>query len=91
VHGRAAQARRDDYVTQLANSESQNGSRQGALFCAFSLPIFDEVMALRNPGELGAYTAGKTVAQPIRVIACGGADQPKPASAAPASRHRGRR
>lgn len=91
VHGRAAQAHRDDYVTQLANSESQSGIRQGTLFCALSLPIFDEVMALRNPGELRAYTAGKTVAQPIRVIACGGGDRPKPASAAPSSRHRGRR
>ncbi len=62
--GRNAAKQRDDYVTQLANSESQNGTRQGSLFCSHNLPIFEEVMQLRGANELAAYAAAKSVDQP---------------------------
>ena len=54
VHGRQARVRQDDYVTQLANSQSQVGIRQGSTFCNRNLPTFNEVMALRS----GRYVQG---------------------------------
>ena len=73
VNSRNARKVHDDYVTQLANSRSQDGTRQGSLFCSHSLPVFDEVMALRNGTELADYAAGQSVSQPIPVAACGSA------------------
>lgn len=70
AHGRRARQQQDDYVTQLANSESQTGVRQGSLFCRYNLGTFDEVMALRNGAELNDYAAAKTVTQPINVSEC---------------------
>ena len=71
AHGRQARTRQDDYVTQLANSQSQAGIKQGSLFCNRNLPTFDEVMALRSGAELADYAAAKSVSQPINVSNCG--------------------
>ena len=81
AHGRQGRTRQDDYVTQLANSQSQTGLRQGSLFCNYNLPIFDEVMALRGSNELPDYAAARSVAQPITVGNCGVAEQTTTASA----------
>ena len=77
-YGRSAAKQRDDYVTQLANSESQTGLKQGSLYCDNNMAIFDEVMSLRNSGELIDFAAGKMItAQPIEVSDCGpGAERP---------------
>ena len=88
-YGRSAQKQRDDYVTQLANSQSQSGLRQGSLFCDRNVGTFDEVMALKSSGELGEYAAGRAGAQPIAVSGCGGAVTP--ASSPAASRARAAR
>ncbi len=88
VNGRNARKQQDDYVTQLANSRSQDGNRQGSYFCARTLPTFDEVMALRNGTELADYAAGKSVNQPINVVACGAATPA--ATRASATRSNGR-
>ena len=72
AYGRSAAKERDEYVTQLANSQSQTGLKQGSLYCSNNLGTFDEVMALRNNGELTDFAAGKVVAsQPIAVTDCG--------------------
>lgn len=71
VNSRSGRKQHDEYVTQLANSRSQDGTRQGSSFCNYNLPVFDEVMALRNGTELADYAAGHTVQQPINVTACG--------------------
>ena len=73
VHGRNSSKQRDDYVTQLANSESQVGTRQGSLFCNQNLPIFEEVMQLRSTSELPAYAGAKSVSQPVAVAGCAAA------------------
>ncbi len=80
-HGRNGTKQKDDYVTQLANSESQIGNRQGTLFCNRSLPIFEEVMALRSTQELQAYAGAKSVSQPIPAAGCTGNERPAPAAA----------
>ncbi len=84
VNARRGRQQHDDYITQLANSESQTGLRQGSLFCRYNLGTFDEVMALRNGRELTDYAAGKSVAQPISMTECG-------ATPAPAARSRARK
>jgi hypothetical protein len=71
AYGRSAAKQRDDYVTQLANSLSQLGLKQGSLYCDRNMAVFDEVMGLRNNGELVDYAAGKAGAQPISVTDCG--------------------
>lgn len=70
-YGRSAVKQRDDYVTNLANSQSQTGIRQGSLFCDRNLGTFDEVMALRTNAELTEYAAGRAGAQPMAVTSCG--------------------
>ncbi len=68
--GRRAQAEHDDYITSLANSQSQNGLKSGTEFCNQNVSMFDEVMKLHTTGELSDYASGKTVAQPIALVAC---------------------
>ena len=84
ANARRGRQQHDDYITQLANSESQTGLRQGSLFCRYNLGTFDEVMALRNSAELTDYAAGRSVAQPIALSDCGAA----PAAAARARARR---
>lgn len=83
AHGRRARQQHDDYVTQLANSQSQLGLAQGSLFCRYNLGTFDEVMALRNGAELTDFAAGKSITQPVISTEC--------AAPAPAARSRARR
>lgn len=74
-YGRSATKQRDDYVTQLANSQSQVGLRQGSYFCEQNLGTFDEVMALKTHSELQDYAAGRAGAQPISTVSCGSAPE----------------
>jgi hypothetical protein len=71
AYGRTSKSRQDDYVTQLANSKSQSGLQQGSLFCDRNMPVFDEVMSLRNGTELQEYAAGRTTGGPTALTACG--------------------
>ncbi len=87
-YGRSAQKQRDDYVTNLANSQSQTGIRQGSLFCDRNLGTFDEVMSLRNNAELTEYAAGRAGAQPISVSTCGAQPAAAPARTASTARRR---
>jgi hypothetical protein len=68
--GRHASQEHDDYITSLANSESQDGIKQGTLFCDQHMGLFDEVLALKDGKDLPSYAAGKEVAQPISLVDC---------------------
>lgn len=70
TYGRAGQKRQDEYVTQLANTKSDAGLRQGNRFCAHNEAIFDEVLALRNGKELEEYAAGRATATPTTMTSC---------------------
>ena len=88
-YGKTAAKQRDDYVTQLANSQSQTGLKQGSLYCSNNLATFDEVMALRNNAELIDFAAGKMATpQPITVTDCGPGAERSVAKAS-SSRHKG--
>ena len=60
----------DDYITSLANTQSQSGLKAGTLFCQQTVSIFTEVLALSAGAELPAYAASKRLPQPIEVVAC---------------------
>ena len=91
VNGRQGAKQRDDYVTQLANSQSQVGIKQGTAFCERSASILDEVQMLRNSAELADFAAAKGVLQPINVSACTGAPEPRAVAAKPTTRRARRR
>lgn len=80
AHGRRARAQFDDYITQLANSQSQYGLRRGTLFCDENKGVFDEVMALKGGSELPDFAAGKSLSQPVSLTTCA-AEPAKPARA----------
>jgi hypothetical protein len=81
--GGRAQREHDDYITSLANLQSQNGIRQGTLFCQQNIGVFTEVLAIAKGSELAPYAAGRHVPQPIAVTAC-----PPPIQTAQASANR---
>ena len=68
--GKRGQAEHDDYVTSLANSQSQNGLKAGTAFCTRNLSMFDEVMALHSDVDLPDYASNKNPVQPIALVAC---------------------
>jgi hypothetical protein len=68
--GGRAQREHDDYITSLANTQSQVGIRQGTLFCQQNIAIFTEVLAVAKGNELPRYAASKQIQQPISITAC---------------------
>ena len=82
--GRSGQKQHDDYITQLANEQSQTGLKQGTAFCSESVELFDEIAALRNGSELPDFASGKSLVQPISMTNCG----VEPRGAGPATSRR---
>jgi hypothetical protein len=78
VYGRSAQYEHDRFVTDLANAISRQGSELGGDFCPRNGLVFNEVMALHSPAELGEFAAGKDLV-PATLGICAGSS----ATAAP--------
>lgn len=70
AYGRSGQHQRDEYITLLANAQSDQGIKLGTLFCAKTVGMFDEVMALKDASELAGFASSKALAQPIALIDC---------------------
>ena len=70
--GRNASQRYDDYVTNLANVQSEEGVQQGTLFCQQHIAMFDEVMGLSGESSLAQYAQGKRLPQAMLLAACSG-------------------
>ena len=83
--GKKAQAQHDDYITSLANTESEAGLKSGTLFCDRNMAMFDEVMKLHNSAELTDYASGKAPVQPIELVDCITPDRPARATVRTAS------
>ena len=81
--GGRAQREHDDYITSLANTQSESGIRQGTLFCQQNIGLFTEVLALAKGTDLPGYAASKQLPQPVEVVAC-----PAPTRTAQASASR---
>lgn len=69
---------RDDYITRLANAQSQRAMVLGSRFCEFSLGQFDEVMALQKPDQIGdfAFTRTNRLPQAMKFSECPAAAEP---------------
>jgi hypothetical protein len=72
AYGRRAQQEHDDYITQLANAQSELGLQEGTSFCPLALPMFEDVMALSSTShdELPRYAAAKPIQQSLAVESC---------------------
>jgi hypothetical protein len=68
--GRHASQQHDDYITSLANAQSQEGISRGTFFCQEHLSMFDDVLALKDGHDLLHYATAKTLAQPIDLTEC---------------------
>lgn len=72
IAGRRAQSEHDDYITALANAQSENGIQSGTLFCAETISLFDAAMQARSGAELSAIATAIGAVQPIALIDCAG-------------------
>jgi hypothetical protein len=81
---RSWQKERDDYITQLANAQSQRAMVLGNQFCERTLGQFDEVAALAKPEDLPGFAESKaqSVPQAMKFSEC---PPPPPAPEKPAT------
>ncbi len=70
TYGRGAQTAHDDYITQLANVQSERGLKAGVAFCQQRVSMFDEVAVLNNAADLGGYAEAKDIVQPASYESC---------------------
>jgi hypothetical protein len=70
-YGRSWRSEHDDYITQLANMQSEAGIREGTQFCHDNVGLFDEVLALKSPVAMIAFANEKPMLQPIDDDVCG--------------------
>ncbi len=68
--GKRARQAHDDYITSLANSQSEAGVQRGTLFCQEHASLFPSVLSLRGPGQLVSFAAHQTVSQPVTLVSC---------------------
>lgn len=68
--GRGAQKQHDEYVTLLANSQSEIGIQRGSFFCRENLGLFDQVMVLKDIKDLDGFASSKALPQPIALDDC---------------------
>ena len=60
----------DDYITSLANAQSEAGIRLGGTICDQRLVMFDRVMALPTTAELPRFAGTQAIPQPKPVEDC---------------------
>jgi hypothetical protein len=69
-YGRTSDKAHDDYITNLANVQSQEGLKSGTAFCEIYQNMFDEVMSLHDGSELADYAHSKAIVQPLAFTMC---------------------
>jgi hypothetical protein len=69
-YGRMSDKAHDDYITNLANVQSQEGLKSGTAFCQIFQSMFDEVMSLHDGSELADYAHSKAIVQPLAFTTC---------------------
>ena len=74
-YGRRAQVEHDDYVTSLANAQSDAGLKQGTDFCPRNAALFEQAMALESAAELPQFAAGQDLV-PASLGSCQAAAAP---------------
>ena len=70
VRAHGGQKAFDDYVTSLANAQSEADIRLGGTICDQRLAMFDRVMALSSTAELPRFAGTQAIPQPKPVEDC---------------------
>jgi hypothetical protein len=78
AYGRRSQQEHDEYITQLANAQSDLRIKYGTDFCQFNAPLLDEVLALKSDSELPAFAASKPIQQSLALQECPATPEPAP-------------
>jgi hypothetical protein len=73
----------DDYISNLANVQSEEGLKMGTAFCETYSAMFDEVQSLHSSTELADFAHSKALVQPVSFETCDATP------AKPARSHRG--
>lgn len=76
TYGRSAQRQHDDYITQLANVQSERGLKSGTAFCQQRMSMFDEVQVLESSADLSSYAQAKDILQPASYLTCTAPNRP---------------
>ena len=76
AYGRSAQKEHDDYITQLANVQSDKGLTAGTAFCDQRMAMFDEVAMLNGAADLSGYVEAKDIVQPASYETCAAPEIP---------------
>lgn len=84
AHAGQAQRQYDQYITNLANAQSQDGIRQGSHFCRDVGALFQAALAAPNRDGVAALSAQYRVVNPMPIAECPATQQ----AAAPAQRTR---
>jgi hypothetical protein len=88
AYGARFQTHYDEYITQLANAQSEHNLKSGALYCGFGDKNLKKSAALKTPEELSKYAAAVPIQQSLDVEACGSPSAP-PETVPPATtKHR---
>ncbi len=72
AYGKQSQKAYDEYITNLADVQEQDGLKGGTALCSNLPAMFDEVMSLHDSSELHDFTNSKMIAQPITFETCTG-------------------
>ncbi|MEJ0047180.1 MAG: hypothetical protein WDN04_14480 [Rhodospirillales bacterium] len=70
AYGRQYQKAYDDYISNLANVQSDEGLKMGTAFCETYTTMFDEVLSLHSATELADYAHSKALVQPVSFQTC---------------------
>ena len=70
AYGRQYQKAYDDYISNLANVQEQDGLKAGTSFCENLTDLFDEVMSLHDSSELHDFANSKAIVQPVDFRTC---------------------
>ena len=68
--GRRGQQEHDDYITSLANTQSEIGIKLGTSYCKQSVGLFDAVLALPQGATAASFAADRDFNQPITLVVC---------------------
>ncbi|HEY0418262.1 MAG TPA: hypothetical protein VGC80_01955 [Acetobacteraceae bacterium] len=90
-YGKRGQAEQDDYITALANMQSQRRLRDSARFCEEAQTLFTEVGAMRGPSDLPPLASVKKISQPMNLTECPAEPAPTPKAAAKPARRSSKR
>ena len=80
AYGRQYQKAYDDYISNLANVQEQDGLKAGTSFCENLTDLFDEVMSLHNSSELHDFANSKAIVQPVAFQTCSASSLPETTS-----------